>query len=280
VNAQAIWLTRNWEEDWLRPEDLDSLVRDGVVPVLLLAYFEEDISRDYVLKHRKEWYRYLAKVAALAAVDEPVLVVLEPEFNDTENGRGKRVASWTGFNEVMIDGIYLLRSLAPNLLVGLCAGDFGEQELEPIVGEAVYYSDFVAFQEMRASTRPHGRTDVAEDVSDRALAYAEYLKEAFDKPILLAYAAASTYDPQGAGWEQHQAAVIDGLFQALPELQGRGVFGLLYFQLLDDPLHTGYFGEAEKHFGLVDTALVPKPAWEAFSRNVVSLEGILFDPKR
>jgi hypothetical protein len=275
VNAQAIWLTRNWDEGWASREDLERLVDEGVVPVLILYYFAGDISRSYVVEHRQEWYFYLMKVAALASIDAPVLVVLEPEFNDGTNAAGTVISNWPGFNEIVIDGIYLLRSMAPNLLVGICPGDFGDEDLEPSMGEIVEYSDFVAFQEMRASTQPSETSEDYEDITDRALGYADYLYTTFDKPVLLAYAAASTH----GGWEQVQADVVNHLFAARGELRQRGVFGILYFMLFDDPEHSGYFGPAESEFGLVKANGEPKAGWHAFVEGIGAMAGELAEVK-
>ncbi len=275
VNAQAIWLTRDWEEGWVSQDDLERMVQEGVVPVLILYYFAGDISRRYIIEHRQDWYFYLMKVAALAAIDAPVLVVLEPEFNDGTNADGTVISNWPGFNEIVIDGIYLLRSMAPNLLVGVCAGDFGYEDLEPSVGEVIEYSDFVAFQEMRASTQPSSTSPDYEDVTERAIAYSDYLFKTFDKPVLLAFSAVSSY----GDWEQVQADVINNLFASRGELQKRGVFGLLYFMLFDDPKHVGYFEEAEPFFGLVRADGTPKAGWHAFVQGILAMASELAEVK-
>jgi hypothetical protein len=276
VNAQAIWLTRDWQDDWVSQADLQRMADDGVVPVLMLYWFGGDISRSYVMEHRHEWYVYLMRVASLAAINAPVLVVLEPEFNDETNHGGTLVLDWPGFNEIVIDGIYLLRSMAPNLLVGICAGDFGEQDLEPSIGEVAAYADFLAYQEMRASTRPSAMREGSEDVTDRSLRYADYLWRTFGKPVLLAYVAVSTYDPQQQRWEQHQADVVTHLFEQREALAERGVFGLLYFMLFDDPQHVGYFDDAERYFGLFTADGSPKPGWYAFQKGLREMaEGLV-----
>ncbi|MBM4352974.1 MAG: hypothetical protein FJ109_04145 [Deltaproteobacteria bacterium] len=280
VNAQAIWLTRDWQDSWgIDRGDLIRMSKDGVVPVLMLYYFGDEISPQYVLEHRDNWYLFLMKVAALAAIDHPVLVVIEPEYNDETNDSRTLVVDWPGFNEVVIDGIYLLRSLAPNLLVGICPGDFGVQDLELSMGEIAQYSDFVAFQAMRASTRPNNISHEFEDVTENALAYSYRLQQLFDKPILLAYTAVSTYDQSG-DWAQFQADVITNLFdQNFAELVEHGVFGVLYFMAFDDPQHVGYFGEAEKHFGLADVNGATKPGWDAFAEAVRKREKVLYSPR-
>ena len=279
VNAQAIWLTRDWNDSWgVDRGDLVRMSRDGVVPVLMLYYFGDRISPQVVLEERDAWYLYLMKVAALAAIDHPVLVVLEPEYNDETNDRRTTVVNWPGFNEVVIDGIYLLRSLAPNLLVGIGPGDFGTQDLELSMGEIAQYSDFIAYQEMRASTRPNVISHEFEDVSENALAYSYYLQQLFDKPILLAYVAVSTYPPD-SDWEQFQADVITNLFDTnFAELAEHGVFGALYFMAFDDPQHTGYYGAAEAHFGLARTDGSLKPGFEAFAEAVSKRQNILYAP--
>ena len=275
VNAQAIWLTRDWDDGWASREDLERMVADGVVPVLILYYFAGDISRSYVVEHRQDWYFYLMTVASLAAIDAPILIVLEPEFNDGTNAEGTVISNWPGFNEIVIDGIYLLRSMAPNLLIGICPGDFGSEDLEPSIGEVVEYSDFVAFQEMRAVTQPSETSEDYEDITDRALEYADYLYTTFDKPVLLAYAAVSTY----GGWEQTQADVVDHLFAARGELSKRGVFGILYFMLFDDPQHSGYFEAAETEFGLVRSDGEPKTGWHVFVQRLAEMKDELAEVK-
>jgi len=279
VNTQAIWLTRDWNDSWgIDRGDLVRMAQDGVVPVLMLYYFGDDISPQNVIEHRDAWYLYLMKVAALAAIDHPVLVVIEPEFNDETNDSRTLVVNWPGFNEVVIDGIYLLRSLAPNLLVGICPGDFGTQDLELSMGEIAQYSDFIAFQEMRASTRDNVITHEFEDVTENALAYSYRLQQLFDKPLLLAYVAVSTFDREG-DWPQFQADVITNLFdENFAELAEHGVFGALYFMAFDDPQHAGYFGEAEKHFGLADENGETKPGWDAFAEAVSKREQLLYAP--
>ncbi len=279
VNAQAIWLTREWSDSWgIDRGDLIRMSKDGVVPVLVLYYFGEDITPQQVLEERDAWYLYLMKVAALATIDSPVLVVLEPEFNDETNDARTLIVNWPGFNEVVIDAIYLLRSLAPNLLVGICPGDFGTQDLELSMGEIAQYSDFVAYQEMRASTRSNVITHEFEDVTENALAYSYRLQQLFDKPILLAYVAVSTYDSSG-DWAQFQADVITNLFDNnFAELAEHGVFGAMYFMAFDDPRHTGYFGDAEPYFGLADADGNTKPGWDAFAEAVRRHEKVLYVP--
>ena len=68
------------------------------------------------------------------------------------------------------------------------------------------------------------------------------------------------------GWTERQAAALRDLADNRGELLRHGVFGVVYFQLRDDPEHGGYFGPAEKHFGLLSAAGEAKPAAAAFRR--------------
>jgi hypothetical protein len=100
------------------------------------------------------------------------------------------------------------------------------------------------------------------DVGAAAVDYASYLSESFELPVLLAYVAISSYQ----GWESAQVRVLEDLAARRVALQRAGVFGLVYFQLRDDPAHEGYFGPAEPHFGLVRADGSPKPGLAAFRK--------------
>ena len=155
----------------------------------------------------------------------------------------------------------MIRDVAPNALVGVCPGDFpGTPNLEPVLGEVAEDLDFLAFQEMRAVTDPSPPRANYLDVAGAAVDYARYLKRAFNLPILLAYVAVSSH----GGWEERQATALRGFAGKREALREAGVFGLIYFQLRDDPRHRGYFGIAERSFGLLRADGTAKPALEAF----------------
>lgn len=274
LNSVAIWLPRGWENEWVHKEDIARLHRDGVTPVFLLYFFGSENSTMDARRLRWDWYEYLARVASYVAGRQPVMLVIEPEINDEgayEKG-GTPMMYWPELQEMLIEGIYVLRALAPNAMVGLCFGDFGDQPLEANFGEAVAYTDFVAFQEMRASTRNPAEDPSGFALFRQALDTTGRLHRAFDKPVILAYLAVSTWGQDNAtGWQMVQAGAIRSFMQGFPELQQEGLTGLLYFQLFDDPAHQGYFMEAEKHFGLMDENGEPKPAWWIFQQGVTEI---------
>lgn len=256
-----LWLPRGWEDSWIDPKDLSQLAASGSTPVVVHWFFGDAISRERVRAELHEWHRSLGRMARRIAIESPVLVLLEPEFNNAPPAGETAVTDWAGFATELREAVRIVRSVAPNARVGVCAGDFSptrnlERVLGPIAGEL----DFLAFQEMRAKTRRHDEAGDYLDLGAAAVSFASYLQRAFGRPLLLGYVAVSSWD----GWEDSQARALDSLARRREELLRQGVFGVIYFQLRDDPQHEGYFGPAESHFGLSSAEGVAKPALEAF----------------
>jgi hypothetical protein len=193
------WLTREWKEDWAPRQKLAELAARGVTPVAVHYYFGDDLSRERFEAARDPWYTSLWRMSQQIRIDAPVLVVLEPEWNQPAPPGETSLLDWDGFADDLRAAAELIRREAPNALVGTCVGDFaGPPRLERVLGPASEHLDFLAFQEMRAVTDPAA--------------------------------------------------------------------GAIYFQLVDDPKHRGYFGAAEKRFGLVDHRARTKRAWKAFRK--------------
>lgn len=261
LDLAQIWLPRGWKESWLDLAELARLKDRGVTPVVVHYFFGDDISKERVEDQRKEWYESLWRMARRIRDIGPVLVVLEPEFNVAPPAGETAITDWPWFANDLRAAAKMIRREAPNALVGVCPGDFpGTPNLEPVLGPVAADLDFLAFQEMRAATRVEGDLQQYIGVGKAATDYAQYLKRAFDRPILLGYVAVSSYD----GWEEPQRAALQDLLDHRQKLLEAGVFGLVYFQLRDDPRHRGYFGEAEKHFGLTTGDGEPKPSLEVF----------------
>lgn len=262
-----IWLTEGWDEEWAPKEELERVCDQGLIPIIMHYYFAEDISREYVEDHLEEWYADLERLASLIDIDKEVWVVLEPEFND-EPSSGTRITEWEGWNDAVIGAVDIIREGAPNSKVSICPGDFGRQDLELCLERAADELDFLSFQEMRASTYSAPSSPGRLHVVDSAIRFSKYLKETFEKPVLLAYLGISTYrDEDPLGWEDEQAMVVKAFFSRYDQLLANGVFGLVYFEYYDDPFHTGFFGEAEKYFGLMDKDGEPKLAWHIWREN-------------
>lgn len=256
-----IWLPKGWSEEWVSRDDLVALSSRGITPVLVHYYYGDDISKEHVERERSEWYASLWRLTELARIDAPVLVILEPEFNNAPPRGETAILDWPWFGKDLAAGAKMIRERAPNTLVGTCPGDFpGPPRLEGVLTGVADDLDFIAFQEMRATTDPDRKRPGYEDVAGTAVAYAQYLQRAFGRPILIGYVAISSY----GRWEKMQSRVFRGFADKRQELLDAGVFGFVYFQLRDDPAHTGYFGKAERHFGLVRADGTKKPGLRAF----------------
>lgn len=251
-----VWLPRGWQDSWLGSDDLRGLTERGVTPIVAHWYFGDTISRERIVADRHGWHRSLARMARRLAIDAPVLVLLEPEFNNAPPPGETAVTAWPGFADEIREAARIVRHFAPEAQVGLCAGNFGLRDLEPSIGPVADELDFLAFQEMRGSTR-HDRSDL--DLGTSALGFARYLKSAFDRPVLLAYVAVSSY----GGWTDAQRRAVESLTARREALVASGVFGLVWFQLRDDPEHRGWFGAAERSFGALSAKGQPKPVLEA-----------------
>ena len=256
-----IWLPHGWQESWLPRSDLDDMAQRGVVPVVVHYFFGDFISKERVEAQRAAWLRSIERMADRIRMAGPVLVVLEPEFNIAPPPGETAITRWPGFSSYLREAAQMIRSRAPNARVGVCVGDFaGPPYLEPVLGPVADDLDFLGFQEMRAATVPEAGSEAYLRVGRSATDFARYLERAFGRPLLLGYVAVSSH----ARWEEEQASALRDLLAHRRDLLDAGVFGWVYFQLFDDPRHTGFFAAAEPHFGLVTANGRPKPALDVF----------------
>ncbi len=255
-----IWLPRGWKSSWIPERRLKQLNKDGTIPVILHYYFEDRISQQAIERDRDSWHQSLRHMGKLLKDIHPVLIVLEPEFNDAPPAGETHTMQWPQLANELSVAIDIVREQAPHAMISVGAGDFSPtRNLEPVIWPLVHKLDFLAYQEMRADTDPDYRTADYLNVGDAAVEYAAYLKQ-FGLPILLAYVALSSH----GDWEQKQKTMLQQLRSKNDQLKQNGVFGVSYFQLFDDPQHQGYFKAAEKHFGLYTHDGTAKPAAEVF----------------
>jgi len=256
-----LWLTRGWSADWVRHQSLVELAEQGVTPVVVHYFYGDFISKERIETQRDPWYASMWRMANLVRMDHPVLVILEPEWNIAAPPGETNVTEWPWFANDLRAAAEMIREVAPNALVGTCPGDFpGPPKLEPVLSPVADDLDFLAFQEMRGSTAPDASEPGYRDVAGASVQFARYLQRAFGRPLLLGYLAFSSH----GGWETAQATALRDLYHRRQDLLDAGVFGWVYFHLFDDPDHEGYFGPAERSFGLLRADGEPKPAFEVF----------------
>jgi hypothetical protein len=113
---------------------------------------------------------------------------------------------------------------------------------------------------MRAVTR--NKNEEILNTPERALAFSIYLHQKYKKPTFLAYLAISSYKSQNL-----QAQVIKKLAKLIPIFKkSANLIGINYFNYIDNPLHKGYFNEAEKYWGLKTKDGEEKPAFFEFKK--------------
>ena len=267
LNAHAMWITRDWEPSWFGRHELRALHDAGLTPVLLFYYFGDDVSQETVTARYEHYRHWLQAALSHLSTDIPVLVVLEPEFNNVPPNGDAHVKGWLPFAELMIRSAAEVRRFLPGAHVGICPGDYRAYDLWGVLGPISKHMDFLAFQELWASTRQNWMSEHHQDVTEFALLFTTYLRVVYERPILLAYLGVSTHSEGSKDdWEKVQARVWRDLADDIDRFRANGLFGVLAFAWYDDPTHVGYFGPAETRWGLVERTGRRKPAFEEFAR--------------
>lgn len=259
VDVIQQWIGGSGWTDWFSAEDVAAIHEAGYVPEVIHYYFG-DPDLDDVIARSDEFLadiQTLADILTESGVGDHVIVTLEPEFNQG------RVATWDGWNDLIIQAIDILRPTGCK--VGLLAGDWDIDHVLPIsMGRAAAYSDFVAFQEMRASTQ--NDRDQALEVPDRAIRFSRYLRRTFMRPVRLGYLMVSDYN----GWTDVQRQVVVDFCERRDELEEAGVVAVAWMSYMDRPGAGGYFAAAEAHKGLKHHDNRPKPAFHIFRECVAN----------
>jgi len=264
VNAISIWITRDFNfKTWFRPEIINrDVVGKGYTPIFIIYWYRDDISPEFVEEHEDDYFDFLQKCKTyLSKIKGTKYVILNPEYN--ENG----VEEWEGFNEIMKRSYFILKDNTTILGYGL--GDFGDYDktfdytnfsiFAPSF-KAVKYYDFIAFQEMRATTK-NSRSEIL-NTPYRSLEFAKYLHEKYHKPTFIAYLAISSYMSRKLQKDVYKRyAELIPIFKEEADLIGFNIF-----HLWDRPQQFGFFNQAEKYFGIIDKKGHKKPSYEWFRK--------------
>jgi len=259
VNGVSIWITKDFNfKKWFSAKSVNkNIVKKGYTPIFIIYWFRDDISPKFIKKNKQKYFDFLKKCNKyLSKIKGVKYIILNPEYNEN------KVESWDGFNDIMKKSYKLLKT--KNRMIGYGVGDFGVYEKTFDYGafksfeksfKAVKYFDFIAFQEMRATTR-NSKSAIL-NTPYRSLEFAKYLYQKYHKPTFLAYLALSSYNAK-----KLQEEVYKRYSQLLPIFKKEAhLIGFNIFHLFDRVQQVGYFKQAEKHFGILDKNGNKKPAF-------------------
>ncbi|HEV8359217.1 MAG TPA: PKD domain-containing protein [Candidatus Thermoplasmatota archaeon] len=274
----GVW---NLKYGWGGPDvELDKARAAGVTPAIQFYYWGDDISPTCLeagcwsslhgaQKDQAGWSQLAtqlgqhltARLGGRAAV-----IILETEFN-----KGS-VATYEPLDAMLADKAAALRAGYPAAQVVLGLGNWG-RESWGTWDRAAAASDLVGVQAMRGSTRDS--LAKYQGVFDETLLGAQRAQALFGKPGFVTDLALSSY-PEPS-YLATQSQVVQGFFDRIGELKAAGVQGLLYRSLRDSPTMdtANYYGEAERHWGLMWANGTAKPAWTAWRDGVLRERGPL-----
>lgn len=253
---------------------LDRLRAADVTPAVHFYYWGNDISRACLengcwsethnaWKDRAGW-QDLARALARSLNDRMggrgVVVILETEFN--KNG----VSDYEPLDAYLAEKAQFFHEEYPAARVVLGFGNWASGSWATF-DRAAARSDLVGVQAMRASTRDS--VPSYEGVGQSVLDAAEKMVGLFGKRVLVTDLALGSYPEPG--WLVHQRDAVRAVMGLRDELRQAGVVGILYRGLHDAPNAdpTDWYGQAERHFGLVWKANGSwKPAMAAWAQGV------------
>lgn len=265
VSYLTHWITRKTNWQWESRQKLQAAVNAGYTPVISYWYFGDEISPGFVKQNLDAYYRDIQEHLIPLIQDIPnVMILLEPEFN--KNG----IPGWGEWDAIESKAISLIRQGAPHAKIGLVAGDWGHYEAKDTLAnieQSVERSDFIGFMLMSSASYEQPIVNPAWQLVERGNRMADFLQGRFNKPIYMAYLALST----DQNWQQKQAVYIQQIFQNIPYYIDRGIFGLSFFSLFDNPDQQGWFANSEQHFGLLTLNAEEKPGAGVWRENVAAI---------
>jgi hypothetical protein len=262
----TIWIGPwNLEKGWLEPDRQFIVLRAAnVTPAIQLYYWGDDLSPGCLRdgchgKDQAGWDRLAAQLVdhLKANLDgRPVLIVLETEFNKAP------VATYEPLDALLATKATALKQGYPSAEVVLGIGNWNPAAWGTW-DRAAAASDAVGLQALEGSAP--GQVGRDPGLFDATLAGAQRLRDLFGKPVVLQdVAVPSAPDPATPAT---QSEALQPFVAHMAALRSAGVETILYRSFLDSPGMplSGYFGEAERHFGLA-AALTGdlKPAGQAW----------------
>ncbi|HEX9816481.1 MAG TPA: hypothetical protein VGB18_05835, partial [Candidatus Thermoplasmatota archaeon] len=252
----GVW---NLKSGWGGPNAaVDRAVANGVTPVVHFYYWGDDISKDCVengcysklhgaQKDKAGWQRLADELATNLNAHrdgQTVVIILESEFNKGD------IQTYEAFDGYLLEKEKFFREKIPGVQLVLGFGTWNTDAWKTF-DRAAAGADFIGIQALRGSTRDS--LTYYENAADRTLAGMNKAKTLFGKPILLTDLGLSSYPEPD--YEKHQARVLASFFSRIAELKAAGMHGMIYRSWTDTMMDTAnYYGEGERHWGLVRTS--------------------------
>lgn len=270
----TIWIGKwNLDQGWLVPDaQLTALREAAITPAIHLYYWGDDIGPGCFEagcngKTVAGWDRLASELAQHLEArmgGEPVLVVLETEFNKGSVARHEPLDALLAAKATDLKAAY------PAARVVLGFGGWNPDAWDTW-DRAAAASDAVGLQAL-AGAEPEEGPDGS--LFEETLAGARQLRDQFGKPVVLQDVAVPS--APGPATAETQAQALAPFLAGLPELKDAGVEAILYRSFDDSPgaALTHYYGEAERHFGLAEAGTgALKPAGVAWLEAVRAERG-------
>lgn len=235
--------------------ELRSMRDAGITPVVMWYYWGDSISVSCVQygcagRTKADWDWMAGEMARRGNAvmgSRTWLVVLEPEFN--KNG----ISTWDTFDGYLASQAWSIRGKAPSAKIVTGFGSWGGWDG---FDRAVGASHYTGFQTLYGSTRNSAYE--AENVAAHLVDVGSTLKQRFGKPVLVFDLGIATY----GGWEGVQERALKGVAAKRSELEGAGIFAIVWRYVRDNDYSSGYFGPAESTWGVKYASGGAKPAFD------------------
>jgi hypothetical protein len=262
---------------WGGPDGtLAALRSQGVTPAVHFYYWGDDISPSCVengcwsnlhntWKDRAHWQTLGDQLAS--HLDSKLgggkaVVFLESEFN--KGG----IATYEPFDGYLAAMASRLRSAYPNAVVVLGFGNWGSGDWHNF-DRAAAASQMVGLQGMRGSTKDSATS--YDNLYSATLSGVKTLNGLFHKPVMLTDIALSSYPEPDYAAKQRDG--LQKFFTGMQALRDNGVQAIVYRSWADAPgmSTANYYGEAERHWGLVHSDGSQKSAASVWVSGIKAL---------
>lgn len=303
----AFWFTEGWEESWFSLTKIQKAMDAGYVPIFNYWYFGDNLEGIPSASKQLAYTEDNKRVREfLNKLNGTKFLIMEPEFNKGEILSSE--STQHEFASILGSAIDMIKEDSSDIYFSLAMTDTGSRSVNSVregcgyetcaLGDkntwgkpSIIYNDlldkldFISFQEMLAQFSrdssvsqttsnpvPRGKSDTEtgiEYLPERIANLTTYLKEKYNKPVLLPYIGIATatwndVNENGSiedvevnynGWESQVDTFYRDLSLMRNELKEKGLFGFAVMSLFDNPQHDEggyqYFLQNEYHLGII-----------------------------